>query len=130
MTDIGRGIAKARAKGMSDETIKSNMDKLFKGQVGDAVYLFINSIERIKQGRGRSGQRRKIAAERGSAAANTWEHHLGQVKETLAGIKTDLSWIYNIAKEGPKWLAEHPDVTKAGAYGAAGLGVTAAGYLV
>jgi hypothetical protein len=62
-------------------------------------------------------------------AEATWEKQLNKIKGHLGSIKTDFSFIYDLAKKPVKFMADSPNATKAAGYTAAAASVGILGYL-
>ena len=129
MEEMRSNIERDRKKGLTDEAIKADMNKAFGGEVAGAIFMFVKSLDKVKQGYEAQRNAAKAASEMGAAGAQTWEYHLGRVSETLAGIKTDFSQIYDLAKRPVAWLGDHSSVTKALGYGAGSLALLTGGGL-
>ena len=86
-------------------------------------------LDNFQKGIKDMGNAAQTAAERSAAAEKTWEEQLNKIKSNLAGIKNDLSWIYDLAKKPMKFAAESPNATKTAGYAAAGLSALVLGGL-
>jgi len=128
LDDINRVIQKAR-KRMSEEKIGEGLDKLFGPGASEVIPLLISQADKIKKAKEDQANAAVIATERAAAAEQSWEHQLKKIKGHLDSIKTDFTWLYNLAKKPIQLFADSPTLTKGAAYGAAGLSLAALGGL-
>ena len=89
----------------------------------DKLEFLIKHQGDFKKGIEEMGKAGEIAARRIAAGEATWHTQLEKIKSSLGGIKTDLSFMYDLAKVPIKFIADSPKLTKAGGYLAAGLSV-------
>ena len=104
------------------------LDKVFGPNARQNLDFVFKQKENFKKGIEEMSHASEIAEGRAGAAAATWENQLKRVKASLGSIKTDLSWIYDLAKKPVKFLADHPAATKAAGYTAAGVSAAVLGY--
>jgi hypothetical protein len=67
----------------------------------------------------------EIAVGRVFAGEATWGTQLKKIKSSLGEIKSDLSFIYDLAKKPITFIADHKNITKAAGYTVAGVSVAA-----
>jgi hypothetical protein len=123
-------LFKTKYKRFSDDELATGLDQLLGPGAGEGIIFLISQLENLKKARTDQGAASVIAAELAAKADQSWEKQLGKIKESIATIKTDLSWIYDLAKEPIKLFADSPAATKGVAYTAAGASVAVLGATV
>jgi len=101
--------------------IDERLNRLFGDGARQKLNFIFSQTENFKKGMDDMANASVIAAQRSAAAEQTWEKQLSKIKSTLSSIKTDFSFIYDLAKKPVKFLADSPHLTKAAGYTAAGL---------
>lgn len=130
LKDLQAYMLKMRKK-LSEAEYNKGIEAFFGAGGKEAMDFVFSQMENFKKGREEMGHAGEIAAERNAAAEKTWGKQLEKIKGQLGGIKTDLSFIYDLAKKPVKWFADHPAATKTAGYaslGASGAVLAALGY--
>ncbi|PKN05558.1 MAG: hypothetical protein CVU74_01125 [Deltaproteobacteria bacterium HGW-Deltaproteobacteria-9] len=128
LKDLEAYLQKMR-KTMSSSKYDEVIDKTFGPNSRQRLDFIFSQKENFKKGMDEMGHAAQIAAERSAAADAAWFKQLERVKSELGSIKTDLKFIYDLAKKPVKFAADHPGVTKAAGYGAAALSLGVLGAL-
>jgi hypothetical protein len=128
LTDLQTYINKMRKTHTEAENLKQ-YESFFGAGGKEAMDFVFAHMKDFQKGIDEMGNASKIATDRASAGAETWENQLNRIKGSLGGIKTDLSTIYDLAKKPVKVMADHPTATKAAGYTAAGVSAAVIGYL-
>ena len=118
------------SKRLGEDKLAEALDKVFGEGAGRGIPYMISQLDKLKKAREDQQNAAEIAGERQRKADETWGEQLSKIKAHLAGIKTDLSFIYDIAKKPVKFFAENEKLTKGAGYGAAGLELLIGGGLV
>ena len=103
-------------KRMSSQKFDEATNKFFGPNGRQDLDFIFSQLENFKKGIEEMARARQIAAERHAAAEAAWENQLNRIKSQLGGIKTDLSFIYDLAKKPVKLFADHPAATKTAGY--------------
>lgn len=128
LKDLEAYFAKYK-KLVSEEEYNEKLNQVFGPNARQRFDFIFSQKDNFKKGLEEMGNAAEIAAKRGAAADATWEKQLERVKSQLGSIKTDLSFIYDLAKKPVKLAGDHPGATKAAGYGVAALSVGVLGYL-
>lgn len=116
-------------KNISSKEFDEKLNQVFGPNARQRLDFIFSQKENFKKGMVEMANAAQIAAERSAAADETWAKQLDRVKSELGSIRTDLSFIYDLAKKPVKFAADHPGVTKAAGYGAAALSIGVLGAL-
>jgi len=120
LKDLEIYMEKHRKK-MSSVKYDEAVNKFFGPNGRQDLDFIFSQLDNLKKGTEEIGHASEIAAKRSAAAEETWENQLNRIKAITGGIKTDLSSIYNLAKNPVKFMADHENLTKAAGYTAAGV---------
>jgi hypothetical protein len=128
LKDLESYLAKWR-KQVPIKVFDEKLDQVFGPNSRMRLDFIFSQKENFKKGMEEMGNAAQIAAERSAAAEATWEKQLNKIKGHLGSIKTDFSFIYDLAKKPVKFMADSPNATKAAGYAAAGASAAVLGYL-
>jgi hypothetical protein len=107
------------------QALFEDLEKNLGPGAGEGVPLMLEHLPSIKAAYKQQANAAAIAEPKAAAANDTWEESFNRIKETTAGIKEDVSFIYDIVKKPIKWLADNPTATKTATWtaGLAALGL-------
>ena len=116
-------------KTMNSQKFDEEVNKFFGPNGRQDLDFIFSQMDNLKKGIEEVNHAREIAAVRAAAAEETWEDQLNKIKGQLGSIKTDLSFIYDLAKYPIKLFADNPAATKAAGYLALGASAAVIGGL-
>jgi len=125
--ELGPALKKARKKFTDDASFNKAIDETFGESAHYTIPFLISQLGMLKKAKEDQANAAQIAGARAAKANETWGEQLNKIKGHLAKIKSDMSWIYDLAKKPVKFLADSPNLTKGLGYGAAGLSLAVLG---
>lgn len=128
LKDLETYLARWRKK-VPLKVFDEKLNQVFGPNARQNLDFVFKQKDNFKKGIEEIGHAAEISTGRAGAATETWENQLNKIKGHLGGIKTDMSFIYDLAKKPVKFFADSPTLTKTAGYAAAGLSVGILGAL-
>jgi hypothetical protein len=130
LPDFEKQLQKMRNRNLPEGVIKKIWNEWLGGEAYEGITFLIGHQDKLKKGFEDLAQAKTKSTEATSAADEKWETQLARIRQNLAGIKTDLACVYDLAKPFVKFMADSPSLTKTLGYGAASLALAIGGGII